>query len=166
MQTKIEGLFSCGNALHVNDLVDYVSESGKIAGEATADFAAGKPQSRAAQNLPAQSRTTQNLAAQTGAEQNPSASGLKKTIQITGKILYAVPQEITETESGEVIFYFRSSEELEQARLTLRDGDTILFDKKYAILKPPEMERFKLPAEKMLEAKKLELVLTTETEEK
>ena len=32
-ETSIQGVFSCGNALHVNDLVDYVSESGEIAGK-------------------------------------------------------------------------------------------------------------------------------------
>lgn len=36
--TEVEGLFSCGNALHVNDLADYVSESGVIAGKAAARF--------------------------------------------------------------------------------------------------------------------------------
>jgi len=30
--TMIDGLFSCGNAMHVNDVVDYVSESGEVAG--------------------------------------------------------------------------------------------------------------------------------------
>ena len=32
--TSLDGVFSCGNALHVNDLVDYVSESGETAGAA------------------------------------------------------------------------------------------------------------------------------------
>ena len=36
METTVPGLFSCGNALHVNDLVDYVSESGSIVGEQAA----------------------------------------------------------------------------------------------------------------------------------
>lgn len=31
-QTRIDGVYACGNALHVNDLVDYVSESGETAG--------------------------------------------------------------------------------------------------------------------------------------
>jgi thioredoxin reductase len=31
-----EGVYSCGNAMHVNDLADYVSESGEIAGKAAA----------------------------------------------------------------------------------------------------------------------------------
>lgn len=31
-QTTVSGVFTCGNGTHVNDLVDYVSESGEIAG--------------------------------------------------------------------------------------------------------------------------------------
>lgn len=36
--TSVPGVFSCGNALHVNDLVDYVSESGEIAGRSAAHY--------------------------------------------------------------------------------------------------------------------------------
>ena len=36
LMTSVDGVFSCGNALHVNDLVDYVSESGELAGRAAA----------------------------------------------------------------------------------------------------------------------------------
>lgn len=36
LMTNVPGVFSCGNALHVNDLVDYVSQSGEAAGKAAA----------------------------------------------------------------------------------------------------------------------------------
>lgn len=36
--TMADGVFCCGNALHVNDLVDYVSESGESAGRAAAGY--------------------------------------------------------------------------------------------------------------------------------
>lgn len=36
--TSIPGVFSCGNALHVNDLVDFVSESGDFAGKSAANY--------------------------------------------------------------------------------------------------------------------------------
>lgn len=36
LETSFPGIFSCGNALLVSDLVDYVSESGHIAGESAA----------------------------------------------------------------------------------------------------------------------------------
>lgn len=39
LMTSIDGIFSCGNALHVNDLVDYVSESGEEAGKNAAVYA-------------------------------------------------------------------------------------------------------------------------------
>ncbi len=38
LMTSISGVFSCGNALHVNDLVDYVTETGEIAGRSAAEF--------------------------------------------------------------------------------------------------------------------------------
>ena len=38
MMTSVEGVFSSGNALHVHDLVDYVSESAEIAGENAAKY--------------------------------------------------------------------------------------------------------------------------------
>ena len=36
--TSVEGIFACGNTLHVHDLVDYVSQEGKKAGRAAADY--------------------------------------------------------------------------------------------------------------------------------
>ncbi len=38
LMTTVPGVFSCGNALHVNDLVDYVSESGETAGTYAAGY--------------------------------------------------------------------------------------------------------------------------------
>ena len=39
LMTSVPGIFSCGNALHVNDLVDYVSASGEEAGKNAALYA-------------------------------------------------------------------------------------------------------------------------------
>jgi len=39
LMTSVDGVFSCGNALHVNDLVDFVSASGAEAGKNAANFA-------------------------------------------------------------------------------------------------------------------------------
>ena len=36
--TSVNGIFACGNALHVHDLVDYVSEEAKKAGKAAANY--------------------------------------------------------------------------------------------------------------------------------
>lgn len=38
LETNIEGVFACGNVLHVHDLVDYVSEEAKAAGKNAAEY--------------------------------------------------------------------------------------------------------------------------------
>lgn len=40
--TSLDGIFACGNALHVHDLVDYVSAEGKKAGAAAAAYVRGE----------------------------------------------------------------------------------------------------------------------------
>ncbi len=42
LMTDVPGVFSCGNSLHVYDLVDYVSDSGELAGKNAARFALGR----------------------------------------------------------------------------------------------------------------------------
>lgn len=41
MEASIEGIFACGNAVHVHDLVDFVSEEGKKAGKNAAKYIKG-----------------------------------------------------------------------------------------------------------------------------
>lgn len=40
-QTSCDGIFACGNVLHVHDLVDYVSEEAEIAGKAASEYIKG-----------------------------------------------------------------------------------------------------------------------------
>ncbi len=47
LATSIPGVFACGNALHVHDLVDNVSEESLSAGKNAADFVAGKSSGQA-----------------------------------------------------------------------------------------------------------------------
>lgn len=42
METMIPGVFSCGNVLHVHDLVDFVSAEGRLAGHSAALYLQGK----------------------------------------------------------------------------------------------------------------------------
>ena len=41
-ETTVEGIFACGNVLHVHDLVDYVSGEAEIAGRSAAEYINGK----------------------------------------------------------------------------------------------------------------------------
>ena len=44
LQTMVPGVYSCGNALHVNNLADYVSESGEVEGLNAATSRVGSPE--------------------------------------------------------------------------------------------------------------------------
>ncbi|MCL2298652.1 MAG: NAD(P)/FAD-dependent oxidoreductase, partial [Firmicutes bacterium] len=117
-QTEIPGLFSCGNAAHVNDLVDYVSESGAAAGRAAAIYAVDSGQ----------------LTIDSYAE-----------LKIDDKILYAMPQKIDLSGSPEeLVIYFRSRDERGKTRFTARLGEQALLKKTFQQLRPPEMERVTL----------------------
>ncbi|MEG1255843.1 FAD-dependent oxidoreductase [Clostridium sp.] len=117
--TSISGVFSCGNALHVNDLVDYVSESGKYAGE--------------------------NAATYVKSEEEVGFI----TINASSKdFLYVVPQKINYLSRNEKItLYFRSKEVRKNVKVKLSYKNTILFRKTYSNLKPPEMERIEFNIE-------------------
>ncbi len=38
LETSLEGVFACGNVLHVHDLVDHVSEEAALAGTYAAEY--------------------------------------------------------------------------------------------------------------------------------
>lgn len=46
METSIEGIFACGNVVHVHDLVDWVTEESKRAGKSAAKYVKGELTSR------------------------------------------------------------------------------------------------------------------------
>ena len=74
-QTDTEGIFACGNVLHVHDLVDYVSEEAQIAGESAAAYLLGE-----------------------------SGEHCNVPISTDGKIRYTVPQRITRKKDVSVYF--------------------------------------------------------------
>ena len=74
-QTSVDGIFACGNVLHVNDFVDFVSEEAEIAGKSAAQYIKGQKSEKADVN-----------------------------IKTDGKIRYTVPQKITANKDINVYF--------------------------------------------------------------
>ena len=74
-QTDCEGIFACGNVLHVHDLVDFVSEEAEIAGISAADYILGTTEEK-----------------------------INVGIKPDGKIRYTVPQNITKKKDVTVYF--------------------------------------------------------------
>lgn len=111
--TSVPGIFSCGNAFHVNDLVDYVSESGELAGESAAEYA-GKQEAGIIQ-IPAKAE---------------------------GETAYVVPQCVRQADlKGKVTFYFRCKRTLGESELVVKSGGRVIYKKKLLAVRPPEMER-------------------------
>ena len=120
-QTAIEGIYACGNVLHVHDLVDYVSEEAEIAGRAAAEY------------LKVGAKTDIDI-----------------TLVADGKIRYTVPQRITSKEK-DVTVYFRVSDVYRGARIVVKDGDKVLISKKKQKVAPGEMETVTLSAKMLEE---------------
>ena len=116
-QTEIPGVYACGNVLHVHDLVDYVSEEAVIAGKAAVKFIRGT--------------------------KSKDSAEIKLTTD--GKVRYTVPQIIRSFEDTTV--YFRVSDVFRDMKITVRDGDKVLLEKKKQKLAPGEMETVKLTEE-------------------
>lgn len=142
--TCVPGVFSCGNALHVNDLVDYVSESGELAGAAAAQFCKssdGHSPARSGASVKDSKNQTKD-----GTELPASLP----TVQLCTdpSLQYLVPQKVNVGPgASKAVLYFRSREILQNAVLNIViDGKTV-FEKKYRSLKPPEMERLMLDFE-------------------
>ena len=74
-QTEVEGIFACGNVLHVHDLVDYVSEEAAIAGRSAVAYIRGETCER-----------------------------VDVALRTDGKIRYTVPQRITQKKDVNVFF--------------------------------------------------------------
>lgn len=112
--TGVPGVFSCGNALHVSDLVDYVSESGELAGAAAAGY---RPEAVRKKEVP---------------------------VQPDGSLQYIVPQKINVRDGKETVLYFRSRHTVRDGTFAIEADGKKLFEKHYRNLSPPEMERIEL----------------------
>lgn len=116
-QTNIEGIFACGNALHVHDLADYASEEAEIAGSSAAEYiSSGKK------------------------------SGLKEiSVAPKNHTRYTVPQKIYS--ENPVKIYFRVDNICNNAIIEVKDGENVVLSRKKERLAPGEMEYLLLTEE-------------------
>ena len=110
-QTDTEGIFACGNVLHVHDLVDYVSEEADIAGKAAAEYVMNNTTGKAIKTI---------------------------DLKTDGKVRYTVPQRITAEKN--VTVYFRVADVYRDVRVIVRDGERVIVNKKKQKVAPGEME--------------------------
>lgn len=117
LQTSVDGIFSCGNVLHVHDLVDYVSEEAALTGENACRYMEGK--------LAAAGRAI------------PIVSGFG----VSG----AVPQHIHAGKTDlPLTVMFRPSNVFKDATVFVEADGKQVFSRKSRILAPGEMVMLKL----------------------
>ena len=132
-QTDIDGVFACGNVLHVHDLVDYVSEESDIAGKAAARYI----KSERAEALPS-----------------------PILLETDGRVRYTVPQRIQSAE--DVTVYFRVADVYRDIKIVVRDGDYIIVSKKKQKVAPGEMETVKITSQMLTDIKSGKLSFSIE----
>ena len=126
LMTSVDGIFECGNVLHVHDLVDYVSEESAHAGKCAAQYIM----------------------------QQMEVSGYVPT-QGTNGVRYVVPQKIAKNDSSEPIsLRMRVGNVYKNVEIAvLLDGEKIASRKKQ-IVTPGEMETIVLKSETVEQVKK------------
>ena len=120
LQTSKEGIFACGNVLHVHDLVDFVSAESFKAGKAAAAYVQGKK------------RTGRYVSVKDG-------DGVRGVVP--QKLL--IPDEAAES----VQIMFRPAGVYENAYIRVTDGEKELIKQKKRILTPGEMAELILKPE-------------------
>ena len=82
--------------------------------------------------------------AKASAGKGPGAAGT--TLSAGDGVLYIVPQRIHDTaKAGKTTVYFRSRDAVEKSKFLIKDSTgTVVFEKIYPFLRPPEMERLEL----------------------
>lgn len=121
MQTDVEGVFACGNVLHVHDLVDFVTAESMKAGKSAADYI-----------------------------KQPYTHGADTVVLKNGAgVSYTVPQkfDLTIGDSSSDVF-FRVNHVVKGGTITVTAEDgSVLMERKKPHLLPAEMEKITLKKE-------------------
>ena len=141
METSLPGVFACGNALHIHDLVDFASAEGEVAGAAAAQWAKGAPNRDG--GVPAVGGA--------GADETGEAAAAVDVSPGEG-VRYVVPQRLSAAafEGGPVKFSLRVGRPFRNGRIRvealLPTGEVRLLKKKpFMVAVPAEMMQLELP---------------------
>lgn len=114
METSVDGIFACGNVLHVHDLVDFVTAESSRAGLAAANYISGKNNN----------------------------SGRAVDLHNGSGVTYTVPQKLRiENMNKTVEVFFRVSAVYRNAKILVKSGEKLISSFKREHLAPGEMEK-------------------------
>lgn len=122
METMIDGIFTCGNCLHVHDVVDFVTDEGRLAGHGAALYLKG-------------------LLKENG----------KIDVLPGNGISYVVPQEINKENCEDITFKFRVRKPIQNQWLVIESNNKVITKVVKPVLIPSEMVMVKLSKDKLSE---------------
>lgn len=117
METSIPGIFTCGNCLHVHDLVDFVSAEGRNAGHGAAMYL----------------------------QKGQTPSGHIHKVIAGDNVSYVVPSRLDEYLEEDATIKFRVQKPQQNSYIICTSKGKVLRKIYKAHLLPSEMETFKLP---------------------
>lgn len=145
-QTSVNGIFACGNVLHVHDLVDFVSEEAANAGRRAAEYAretSGESSEKwmkcgeSRKDLPESQAACEEWTAKMPEKE---VSGILDILPGDG-VRYTVPSVLHLAQMGETLkIRFRVRKEYKNSCVTVHAGDRQLFRRRKQIFVPGEME--------------------------
>lgn len=122
LETNIEGIFACGNVLHVHDLVDYVSQEASAAGKNAANYI------------------------KNGKEKD---SKIVEILPVDG-VRYTVPKYIRPTEMDDTLTVrFRVGAIYKNCAIATYFDDQLISKRKRPVMAPGEMEQVILDKKKL-----------------
>ena len=131
MSTNKEGIFACGNVVHVHDLVDFVTKESRIAGKQAAAYVLNKKK---------------NL------EKIKEKMSVATTVAGDG-ISYIVPQSINLDSNEDINLFMRVRNIYKNKKLVVRSGNKVILEKKRLHMIPSEMEILKIDTQKLRDIK-------------
>ena len=126
LETDIDGVFACGNVLHVHDLVDFVSAEAKSAGESAAEYVMN------------------------GCVSDKGGDVLKFTPG--NGIRYTVPNTFDRSRPVDIHIKFRVGDVYKDKALVVKSGDVELVRRKMRVLIPSEMQDVVIKKDKLEQA--------------
>lgn len=133
LETSIEGVFACGNVLHVHDLVDFVSEEAAAAGK--------------------------NAAMYVQEGESASEQGRKIKLRPLEGVRYTVPETINPMRMDEKLTVrFRVGNVYQNCYISVYFDEERVLHRKRQIVAPGEMEEIKLSKEELLKYPNLDTI--------
>ena len=150
LETNIPGVFACGNVLHVHDLVDYVSQEAKMAGQHAALWLQKEEQARSGQHA-------QSAKPEESERQEESVKRIH-TVPIRAEqgVRYTVPSSLRpEYMEEDQLIRFRVGNVYKDVSIVVYFNDTPVTRIKKRVMAPGEMEQLHLKKQQIMEFQEL-----------